>query len=606
MNSDTPEALLTGSEFPGWGTLIAASTEQLRGMAGATEDEFLQIGSSLQSFYSRSVEITELARQLVSLVSGESLQEVTASLHKMIGDMETYLTGARARNTDGCATLEAVKTLLKEVSTPLEGFQKMNKTLRMLSISTKIESARLGESGSSFVNLAMDVEKLSHQVSEKSASILQQRQELAETINQSLTRVRADESAQDREVTRSIAAVLENLNQLTAVNERFSSCGAMVAAVSSEVSGDIGEVVASQQSHDITRQQIEHVVEALEKLFQKLQGWSTGSASSARDLVIESGDVCELQEAQLHFAVSELSTAVEGILANLRDIAGREGNMADELLSLSGVASSGGRSFVDGVKEGMGAVTLILADCARMDAEMHLTMQSVASTVGRITSFVKDIKQIGSEIDLIALNSQIKAVHTGSEGAALAVLAEAIKRLSDEAVVQTAAVSGTLTSIQTTTEHLSQAEQSEETVSTLDLDNELVKVVESLECINAELFQLIQGIGDRVSSLNTDVDSLTSGIQIEATIRTITDAVLKDLQNIVDQSRALAPASTQFKENLRFMEERYTMESERHIHEAIARKRGGGSAHAAVSAATFKSAPGKESDSEFGDNVDLF
>jgi hypothetical protein len=49
------------------------------------------------------------------------------------------------------------------------------------------------------------------------------------------------------------------------------------------------------------------------------------------------------------------------------------------------------------------------------------------------------------------------------------------------------------------------------------------------------------------------------------------------------------------------MEERYTMESERHIHEALARKRSGQSA-VDIQSVTRSSSD----DSEFGDNVDLF
>jgi hypothetical protein len=80
-----------------------------------------------------------------------------------------------------------------------------------------------------------------------------------------------------------------------------------------------------------------------------------------------------------------------------------------------------------------------------------------------------------------------------------------------------------------------------------------------------------------------------------------TDA-MANLDRIVAAARELEPASLEFKDNLRHMEERYTMDSERHIHEAIARKRGGGTAVASV--AVVKNAV--TDDSEFGDNVDLF
>jgi hypothetical protein len=71
------------------------------------------------------------------------------------------------------------------------------------------------------------------------------------------------------------------------------------------------------------------------------------------------------------------------------------------------------------------------------------------------------------------------------------------------------------------------------------------------------------------------------------------------LDRIVENAREIEPASSEFKENLHHMEERYTMESERHIHEALARKRSGQDVFA-------MQANAHHDDSEFGDNVDLF
>ncbi len=79
-------------------------------------------------------------------------------------------------------------------------------------------------------------------------------------------------------------------------------------------------------------------------------------------------------------------------------------------------------------------------------------------------------------------------------------------------------------------------------------------------------------------SLTEDVEQATSGVDVHERTKVMADTVLADLERIVAQSRQIEPASSEFKENLRHMEEHYTMESERHIHEALARKRSGQSA----------------------------
>jgi len=590
-----------------WRDALCPAIDTLRQMAGTTEDEFLQIGSQLQSFYQRSAEISGMANLLVSVVSGENVVSLTSRLQQMMVDMEEYLANARARSSESCNTLDRVQILLDKLSEPMQVFQKMNKTLRMLSISTKIESSRLGELGSGFVNLAKDVEKLSYQVNEKSAAILAHRQLLVTMIAANLTTVRSSEVDQDAKVKSILHNTITSLQELVSVNERCTQFGNTAATVSDEVTSSISDVVSSMQMHDMTRQQLEHVVEALGRLSGELDDSRSIEAGSDRlsKVVIEAGDVCELQEAQLRFASCELYMAVCTIIDNLRDIARKQSEVARETATITGAADSSGSSFVDVMSEGMTAVTAVLASCAWADQNMSATMKKVAQSINEISAFVTDIEAIGSEIDLIALNSQIKAALTGSEGAALGVLAEAIKRLSDEAVRQTDSVGGTLTGIHAITEHLlAYSENEEDQLGThiSSMQDELAVILRTLGKMNTEMLSVLSGLNDRVLSLTQDVEGATAGVDVHERTKSMADGVIAELERIVAQSRRIVPASSEFKENLRYMENHYTMESERHIHEALARKRSGQFAVGVL----FETQISSDDDSEFGDNVDLF
>lgn len=606
MKSDS---LAEASVIAEWHAIIAPSRATLQKLAGTTEDEFLQVGAQMQDFYQRSFEITSMANQLVDSVTGEEVQLLIERLRQMMGDMEAYLASARNQSIESCTTLEHILVLLDQVSHPLEGFQKMTKALRMLGISTKIESSRMGEHGLGFLTLAMDVEKLAHLVSEKSSNILGHRHMLAGMIKDNLRAVRANEAAQDKEVSGVLASTTTSLEELVSVNNRCSSFGSLVSSVSSEVTSNISEVVASMQMHDMTRQQVEHVVEALERLSAKLLSASRSALDPAdeRKLIIEAGDVCELQSAQLRHAVSELCGAVHSIVDNLQDVASKQTLMASESHSITGVGDQAGGSFMDSMSRGIRTITAVLAKCAQSDRDMSMTLARVAETMQEVTGFVTDIEEIGSEIDLIALNSQVKAAHTGQEGAALGVLAEAIKRLSVDAITQTELVSQTLLQINQSTTHLFQ-EASEETeqlgARIAAMDEELKTILAALGSMNSDLGNLLSGLNLRVTKLSDDVDRATAGIDVQERVKGMSDEVTASLDRIVGRARELEPASLEFKDNLRHMEERYTMDSERHIHEAIARKRSGGPAGVAVTSDDVLT--GAVDDSEFGDNVDLF
>ena len=114
-----------------------------------------------------------------------------------------------------------------------------------------------------------------------------------------------------------------------------------------------------------------------------------------------------------------------------------------------------------------------------------------------------------------------------------------------------------------------------------------------------ELFSLIAQTRDQASVLTQEIETITGGIRVHEKARSKADSVLADLRTIVSQARALQPASAEFKNDLRQMAERYTMESERRIHENVARKHGVQTMH-------VQHTDSPRDDSEFGENVDLF
>lgn len=611
MTSDIP-GFASAERLPSsWLEILPPALEELRRIAGTTENEFLKIGSQLQDFYLRSSDITAMANRLVELVSGDQLQQLIGRFQQMISDMEAYLANARTQSEESCAILDKILTLLEEVFQPLEGFQKMNKVLRMLSISTKIESARLGDKGADFITLAMDVEKLSHIVYEKSATIFVRCQTLAGMIRQHLQAIRKSEAVQDAEIHLILNKTSGSSRDLVALNSRCSRSGEIILSISGEVSGNISNVVSSMQFHDITRQQIEHVVEALERLTADLRVAGSRSGSLDDELIgrkiMEAGDVCELQVAQLQHVSGELHGAVAAIIENLRDVGRKQSLMNEEMLSATGVADSTGRSFFEEMSSGMATVTTALSRCAEADHEMSETMRKVSETIGEISSFVTDIEEIGSEIDLIALNSQVKAAHTGKEGAALGVLAEAIKRLSVDAVVQTDAVSKSLVGINAVTENICNGSGEDSGLlsgSISCLEEEFDATLTSLASVNKDLLAVLSELNGKVCQLTMDIEDSTSAITVHEKSSQLAGEVSADLGRIVASARLLAPASNNFKENLRHLEESYTMQSERRIHESIVGKRANGAGSRAAEPEGGVSA--SESDSEFGDNVELF
>jgi methyl-accepting chemotaxis protein len=572
----------------GWSTTLAKAAAELGVISATTEDEFLSIGGRLQDFYQRGIGISTLASEMVGEVAGDRVTEAMDGLGELLDGMANYVNRAQNDIERSSQTLREILALLDHVAGPLSGFKKVNKVLRMLGISTKIESARLGQSAAGFDTLASDVGELSVQVNDKAAIILRRKDELTRAIEQTLSGV-LDSGAQQHD---QVIAILErtraSLQALTAINARCSSSVAGVSAVSEEVSRNIGEVVMSMQAHDIVRQQIEHVDQALTELRQGLSSGLAGADDAAC--------ICELQSAQLRHASAALDAAVRTIIDSLRETARKQSGLSAQTSGMAGIADQAGGSFFSEMEKDISVVNAALLESSKVNQSLCVAMGSVAETVGEIATFVGDIEKIGEEIKLIALNAQIKSAYTGEEGAALGVLAEAIQRLSIDAIDHTGAVSGTLQAIIAVTERLNDGL----TVESSGLESEvngmvatLSGLLDVLRQVNETLRRSLCRMDDAVTLLSSEIDQVTSGITVHTKVSRVLDGAVDELSRIIREARLIAPASAGGT-NLSELASRYTMQSERRIHESLFDQAAGGPA------------PPPDLDDGFGGNVELF
>lgn len=605
MHSAHSPAAFPGTDaqelWPAWIATLEQAAARLNELCGSTESEFLFIGNQLHDFYSRANGILEMSNEAVSLVAGQDVTEAFKGLQDIIGMMNQLCSHAEQEGGGSVTNFSKILGQLDTVSQPLSGFKKINKSLSMLGISTKIESARLGQSAAGFDTLANDVAKLSVQVIEKSDRIMGQKEQLAELIRQTLGKL-ASAAGEQRQTTRTVLdKTTDSLQILGDVNARCSSAASVISGVSADVAQNIGEVVTSLQFHDISRQQMEHVQTTLHELASRLQGCDPGQ----RELIRDAGDLCELQSAQLEHARDEINGAVQSIVSNLRSISSQEAHLSEETRSIAGVADKADVSFFTNMETDLSSVSEALGQAAEENRSIATAMSKVAGTVGNIAGFVTDIENIGEEIELIALNAQIKAARTGSEGAALGVLAEAIQRLSHDTRIHTSVVSETLRGITLFIEELCKGADRD----MADMESEvggmvadLKRLLQALRQVNGRLVSLLSRMNSEVSQLSDDIETAVGGITVHLALDQQLSQLVDSLNGIVSGSRAIVPSAGRQAQTERLHEisQRYTMHSERKIHARFS----GGSAerHAAASVIV----PAAAAESDLGDNVELF
>ena len=252
---------------------------QLNAVTEQTEAAALGMAERLQA-------VDSVVRNLDAVVrdfSRESSQIVEAANNRSARNQDTLAalqTYIHKRLTNVSEEQEHVMTALNEaksLSLFVNLVRDISKQTNLLALNAAIEAARAGETGRGFAVVADEVRKLAGQTDQAVLKINEGIDRVVETI-ESKFREQLDQKITDAEegALRTVATQFDEVSR--SYNELLDHENRILGVIresSSQLGDMFMETMASVQFQDVTRQQIGHVIEALERLdehVKKLSG----------------------------------------------------------------------------------------------------------------------------------------------------------------------------------------------------------------------------------------------------------------------------------------------------------------------------------------------
>jgi methyl-accepting chemotaxis protein len=573
-----------------WADRLGTVIEELTRLNASTEMEFLSLGESLQEYYLRTRKISEVSSAIAARMSGEEITQAIKGLGEIVDRVEQL--GSKSRQ--GTEIMTSILNRSEDVRNQLVYFARVVKNLHILCNFIKIETARIKGSERDFASLVGDIKNLAADIETKSMHLLDHAQALTFLIGENLSRMRDFEARQQGQSRQILEKTMKNLGAFAKRQELSAITLKDLSVQWNRISQSIGEVVASIQFHDITRQQIEHVGEALSGLTDKLRVFQAEKKTAHIFNMIRSGfgrnndghlfhrqeaatdtvAICRLQLAQLDHAGYELSSAVNRILKNLRDIAGQVRKMSGEAKKVTGISDQKEESFLSEMEGSLSELTLSLADYAELNREMEKNMGQVAETVGSMSSFVGDMERIGFDMKKVALNALIHAAHIGEEGRPLSVLAESIHHLSDDTTDQIDRISGHLKTVIAISLPLSESLQIEVEKKWEKGDalaDHIGGLINPLKELNKAMAILSIQIDESGKTFQDDIEKSIERVTVHDRVDLGIGDIHNGLESMVNDIRSVFPAIVDFEQSRELLEltERYTMDRERKIHQSL-------------------------------------
>jgi methyl-accepting chemotaxis protein len=554
-----------------WSDLFRSLVDKLTPLAGDSEKIFLSIGSCLQDFTVRARELSEMSASAARLTSGGEIGADINRLREQLDTMIRYLDSSEKESGCSMKKLQYILEIIEGFDVVCNGFTQIADTLQFLSVSTRVESARLGRNAIGFNLLSDDVKKLAALINTKSVNILNHSKSLSILVRNAISRTQELLNLQRGSAVNMLRDAQSSLESLTGLNEKSSETSHQIAMRSSGICKNIGEVVTSMQFHDITRQEMEHVAKALEHLRGKLEEVNQSMSLVAtqclasppspmpcvspspngsgivdgkqEDFIARVGDVCTTQSSQLLHTKEELVGAVDCVIKNLLGISENVKDIVGETQALSGSTNQSGAPLLSQIEKGIVSVIKSLRENAERGKEIST---SVTIAVHGMSEFVEEIEDISVEIKLIAFNAQVKAKRTGADGNTLGVLAEGIQGLAVDAGRHTTSV---LEKLKTITDEAkifhggSDASSNPDGVETTGMVNTLEGLAGDLHRTNADFTALLVKIAEGGQTLGEDIEALAHQIVFHKEMGETLDGIATELIGVAAHGEKLVPSS---------------------------------------------------------------
>ena len=515
----------SGHKADDWRPTLENLVNRIRDLNIRTEKDFLLIGTNLQEFATMAAEISKIAISASSIMSGDEIRGAVEGLKGMIDQLEELFHEADDASSINLEGLRAVGKTLREVFEELQELKNSSRDLKMLALSTKIQSTRTGKSLAAFMQLGKDIAGMSEIIHSKSSDLSDETSRLAGfvgDVNSNLRELKSRQQYQTTEVMRGTRNIVESLGDISI---RSGHEVKRITGSSDQVTGSIKELVTSIQYQDITRQAMDRIRNELREILDGRSSVSPQETGNHLPAEIIACSASMVQAGSMRDTGDQIRKAIRDTVSSLRVVAD---NIAD-MGNVTSAASKDTARFLQQLEHGMASVTNFLSEVVESSREMSDALSSLAESVEGMSNYSEEIELISSDVELISLNARIMAAQTGVGGAGMGVIAGAVHTTASESELRRRSLIERF-------EHI--------TLASMELKTEIEDNVKGKE---RKLDQVVRELGvfldalrimqQRIVSMLNEIDGLSSTLyeRITGSLSQIT------IQDTVDpESRSIA------------------------------------------------------------------
>ncbi len=391
--------------------------DRLKEANANSEPNFVRLGSALQVFYNGAEEVAEISKKAGKSLDLESSDCAVVDIRSLVMKAIERLRNASSGVFQSRDNVGTLISLMKTLDLGISNIKEIAWRLGIFGINISIQSTRSDNADKMFGDYSLEIKGFSRDISDR-----------AELLTENIDDVRAilrgigselDSGAQKLETMLS-KAVFDAEEATTEIERLFHISQERLSDIeqrSKEISQKVAEAVVAIQFNDITRQRIEHVIEALQDI-DNIESFSEINVLVRLQITQISGVLEDIHDARM-----KLSHSFDGLKKDIDSLAhGSE-------KSQGGQRTSNPFSRLRALLQ---AVSRMLKDGERLGLRLSNALDDAVESSNQVAGHIKKVRSISDMLSLQALNAIIMSRQLGDAGLSLGILAKEVQELSKD------------------------------------------------------------------------------------------------------------------------------------------------------------------------------
>ncbi len=393
--------------------------ELLEEALATTGEDIRAVAIQFETMSSEVQRILELTSAIVECVQEDWVESIVPTARALNASARCFL-------EERIESLAAISNVFTNEAKMLENLLSLTSDQRSIAHEGKtlgvlagIEVATLGAAGRRFEYMSRELDEFSAMVSSGTDEVRTEAGQRRTTLidrrrkfNLTLQRRREHFQGIEMELGEAIATMDSALEELARIPADFRECVAMIAA-------NISKVVEAVQMQDVTRQQTEHVRDALFRVSADIFNCEARSCKDQErrsvTLRIQALQVESVRNSTREW-IAQVNQCLEGIL--------RAGS--------SDVVAIGAKILAQehGLSSQLARIERLQRECEVDDAEIEVCVAGLSALMRITKAHLERSRLARDRMQLLNFNSMIEARHLGSQASAVLEITRNIGRIS--------------------------------------------------------------------------------------------------------------------------------------------------------------------------------